>query len=275
MNILRVTLFCGMFCLLAGPAPAQVREENGPESAGRAEFAAKASALAGLPGKAHELIRLADAALAGGADGDSAYAALAHGYKSHALWLRNEYAKAEAEARRAINADPDASLGYFFLTDALNALLRYDDAYLACLRGAERRNDAPGQDDARARCRTDYARRVTLDPAAVFKAAQSKRLPGGTGGPQAVPILVSGRIAAVATRQGKDEIVFKSGTGTLTCLLAPAARGKLAPMTAAEDGKRSSLTAGLRKDQFVTIRGLVRKTTEDDIYMDSCEVFTR
>jgi tetratricopeptide (TPR) repeat protein len=259
-----------MFCLLAGPAQAQ--DEIGSEIPGRAEFAAKASALAGLPGKAHELIKLADAALADGADDDSAYAALAHGYKSHALWLRNDYAKAEAEARRAINADPGAPLSYFFLTDALNALLRYDDAYLACLHGAERRGDAA---DVRTRCRDDYARRVTLDPAAVLKAAQSGRLSGASGKPQAGPILVSGRIAAVTTAQGKDEIVFKSGTGTLTCLLAPAAPGKLAPMTSGEEGKHSSLAAGLRKDQFVTIRGVVRNATDKDIYMESCEVFTR
>ena len=255
------------FCLFA--VPASIRAETGADQIlSRMEFAARASALAGLPGKVHELIKLSDAALAGGVDNDPAYAALAHGYKSHALWLRNDYARAEAEARQAVNADPGAALSYFFLADALNAQLRYDDAYLACLHGAERRGEAARQAESRTRCRSDYARRVTLDPAAVFQAAKNGRLPADY-------ILVSGRIAAVKTGQGKNEITFVCDKGLLTCRLAPVAQGmQLAPMTMAEAGKHSSPASGLRKDHFVTIRGIVRSITDSTILMDTCEIFT-
>ena len=236
----------------------------------RAEFEAQAAPLIGLPGKAHVLIRLSDAALADGAADEPAYAALAHGYKSHALWLRNDFIRAEAEAHQAVSADPQSALGYFFLADALNAQLRYDDAYLACLHGADRRDDAEKRGAARARCRTDYARRVTLDPATLIKTARSGRLTGRT-----TPTLVSGRIADIRSRPEGDELVFTCPAGTLTCRLAPPRQGlKLTPVTGAEDGKRSGAAAGLRKDQFVTVRGMVHSST-DDVRMEQCEIFTQ
>lgn len=269
-GILHFGLLCAItFCLVTNPVP--VRAETGAGALPtRTEFEARASALAGLPGKAHELLKLSNDALAGGAGNDPAYAVLAHGYKSHALWLRNDYAKAEAEARQAIRADPGTALSYFFLADALNAQLRYDDAYLACLHGATRRGDAARQAETRTRCRSDYAQRVTMEPAAVLKAAKNGRLPVAGNS----YILVSGRIAAVTTGQGKDDVVFVCDTGRLTCRLAPAASGtRLTPMTTAEDGKYSSPTAGLRKDQFVTIRGIVRSIADDKVFMDTCELF--
>ena len=273
-GILRCGLLCALvFRLLAAEALPAFAENGTEQRLSRAEFEVRASALAGVPNRSHELLKLSNAALAGGADDDPAYAALAHGYKSHALWLRNDYARAEAEARQAINANPGAALSYFFLADALNALLRYDDAYLACLHGAERRGDAARQAETRTRCRNEYARRVTLDPAAVLKAAKNGRLPGNK--PDAY-ILVSGRITAIKTGQERNEVVFVHDTGTLICRLASVAPGmQLTPMTAAEAGKHSSPAAGLRKDQFVIIRGIVRNAADDKVWMDACEIFHR
>jgi len=70
--------------------------------------------------------------------------------------------------------------------------------------------------------------------------------------------------------------VFVRDAGTLICRLAPVApRMQLRPMTEAEAGKYSSPAAGLRKDQFVIIRGAVRNAADDKVLMDACEIFQR
>lgn len=239
-----------LVCVQAGAALAAAHDDgqNVKAPLNMTEFEQQVAPLAGQPTKAYQLLALSDAALANGAENDPLYAALAHGYKSHALWLRNDYARAEREAREAISAAPDVALPYFFLADALNALLRYDDAYLACLHGADRRAESTRQSEARARCRDDYVTRVTLSPEELLKALREGKLAssdmgGGAGGSRAKkndsgPVFLSGKISAVKRAQPGDELVFTAPTGLVACRLAPLDPSRmLTPVTLSEGGE--------------------------------------
>jgi hypothetical protein len=264
----------GLALCVGWPGLAGARSEPSPAPLSREAFEAGARELAGRPDKAHALLAWCDAVLANGESLPAAYLALAYGYKSHALWLRSDYAKAEAQARASIAAAPQAPLGYFFLADALNAELRYDEAFLACLHGADRwnprgRGDRGDRDAARARCREEYASRVTLTPDALFSAAETGKI-----GPDNGPVLLSGRISAVdRAPDGGSSIVFAARKGAIRCRLRPLPAG-LAPMTAGEAGRLSSPGGSLKAQEFAIVRGVVRTVADNLIHMEECELVT-
>ncbi len=224
----------------------------------RAEFESRAQSLMSSPANAQKLLDLCAAATPFATD--PGYRARIHGYTSHALWLTGHYARAENEARQALALDQDDTSAYFFLADALNARGRYDEAYRSCLLGAQRRGGAQVS-AARTRCREDYLEHVSRSPTALLAAARIGRLPVGR------EVLIRGPIADISG----DTIIFNAGQGRVVCPLVPQGRGSaLHPMTEYEAGKTSKPVFGLKKNQTVTLQGVVAATDNETVRLEGC-----
>ena len=224
----------------------------------RATFEAQAKALMNSPAKAAELLSLCDKAVPY-AD-DAGYRAIIHGYVSHALWLTGYHSRAENEARQALALDSDTHPAYFFLSDALNAQGKYDEAYRVCLIGVQRRGGT-NLTAGRLRCREECLDHLAKTPEAIRSAVGSGRLAPGQ------EVIVRGEISEIHA----ETIVFQSSRGRLVCRLAPLRQGqKLHPMTWAEDSKISLPTQGLWKNQTIILQGFVAAPENDVPHLDKC-----
>jgi len=224
----------------------------------RHDFEAEARTMMSRPASAQALLDLCVRALAG--TDDPAYQASIYGFRSHALWLRGKAVEAETAARQSLALDPGASGGYFFLSDALYGQNRYDDAYAACLHGAERLSESERQ-RGRTRCRSEYLDRVAMPPERIAQAVKDGRLPTGRD------VLMRGRIAGI---EG-DALVFTTRDRRLVCRLAPDRDAPLLrPMTRDAEGKRSNRLGGLSTGEQVTLSGTLGQTDGREIHVERC-----
>ena len=226
----------------------------------RHDFEAEARTMMSRPASAQALLDLCARALAG--TDDPAYQASIYGFTSHALWLRGKPAEAEAAARQSLALDPGASGGYFFLSDALYGLRRYDDGYAACLHGAERLPENDRQ-RGRTRCRAEYLDRVAMPPERIAQAVKDGRLSKGR------EVLIRGRISDI---EG-DALVFTTRDRRLVCRLASGRDSPLLrPMTRDAEGKQSNPLGGLTVGELITLSGTLGPSDERLIYFERCAI---
>ena len=132
------------------------------ETLSHEDFTAQFSPLVGGAEHADLMLNLCDKALHDVSD--KAYIATAHAYKSHAYWLKKDFAKAEAEAREAVKADPNSPLAHFMLTDVLYELHQFDAARTSCLEAADHVPNPAHQTELKSLCESSYEYRKTNDP---------------------------------------------------------------------------------------------------------------
>ena len=185
--LLLVALLCNLPCAAEAMSPK--------------EFDSKALPLLDKPSEAAKLLKICDDALASATDAN--FEAFVRAVKGQAYFLQNEFAKAEAEARKIINSAHHTELGYALSTQALFAMGDYEQGKKMCLEGAKKERNPERKDEAIESCNEIYINEKTLTATTVWQ-AYKKNTKAATQRYGGKPITLTGTVLSTDNADPKN-----------------------------------------------------------------------